>query len=657
MKFLTYDESRFRYIGGTIRNCWSMGGLPYLEDQYSPKDDLASRPAYPNVLASTYPSASENIWERCLQDQPVTGPEKFDSSAIVAAWVEGLFEYGAIDYSMMTLGVAEQVEFVLLCIVLLSDGDLRDPLFVIAEASGETPTTFQQEYQAVDSLNADQISLLHLWWCAVHLVVDVADWYSWKGMSDPVSREMLLRRPMRWNEPGFDYDPSIGFAHTTPMFISKKQSDSFLSRFCQPSAAAWFSKHVVCGNQFLADPMQAVDRLVEWFHGPSLAYATCDALAWMKLNTHSWCKPFSSQQGGACDLSQIAMIPGQPQSFINSCAGQPPPTYFVPDAKLDGRQAWIHNWSPNDVGGDDCTPYYLGTDGSYRLEEWYWDAKLTSFSPPAGLDCIPGSFVRRALVKQGGCGSVGSMLVVACSGMNIPALLGKRSGNHKSVLLPVLGLGLVHGDDLWNPGGALFPARDLWLPEEIALGPIYLRRFVAESLIQTTGEKPNFSNLGSTAEDQIELAANIRAYCRQRQYFLSMLENAQTDPRYAQTALDAALFIASQLGAAFTAIREWMSRKNPIHPASEEKISLPADFHLLKEAPGAYWPGWDSLVSSCMNNMGWSTDPYEWPLRVRDEPRIQSKVAELHVWFGLLGSYNIHPDFQAVLDKLLGTVP
>ena len=111
-----------------------------------------------------------------------------------------------------------------------------------------------------------ECDLLTVWWAAVHVAVDWADWYGWTSSLFPMSR--LYGRPDRSDDGNSTVELDVGFAHTTPLyFLKRKNGYSPHLFFCNPSVAAYFSKYVVCRNEYVATPLAAIDRMVEWFGG------------------------------------------------------------------------------------------------------------------------------------------------------------------------------------------------------------------------------------------------------------------------------------------------------------------------------------------------------------------------------------------------------
>jgi hypothetical protein len=478
----------------------------------------------------------------------------------------------------------------------------------------EQPASYDHGYDGLkwsyDWLSAAEVDTILIRWAAVHLAVEFADWYPW-SMADfgDYGMEVMARRYEYPSLPVPPFDVAstaglqkyyaskglapedslrgvkseVGFCHQSATAIRTKKDGTDLLYFLpyefrNPAAAAWYARMGLCkeagGSSWdqvldkddaLENAWKAISILTEWYHGPQNLYSSCHPLAVVKetfdpgslwddadhrANVGTW-----TDLAGDYEVKIPGSSPPQNKKVWPICEygihedKQPYPFQLLSCTK-DGRQPWVHSAM---VGG--------------HIENWYWNERFqknTQFRPPFSTRTVD----RLRKTKTEGCHETSYFFAAIATAMNIPAGYAETLATHSSpkdsaavesigfttehhtVVLPVWGLCLPHGDALGAPGAALFPAHELFADMNVVLGPasrwlalldqgMYLkpgvtyRHFVGH-------EEPVVPGLPCPKDCCAELCQSVAhvRYWIARRYFEALLAHA-TDPRYTQIALDA----------------------------------------------------------------------------------------------------------------------
>jgi len=482
------------------------------------------------------------------------------------------------------------------------------------------------EDQLEVALTYEQARHLFLRWAAASLAIDCMNWYPWSLAGDTTALSTFLQ----WETPS----SLLGCPHTSFLGLTPVGTGKYLvpKSLVNPAAATTFARFelfaqmkATCpgwgpspgATKVISNQTEAVRMLVEWFHGPQNAYTPCDALA---------CATVCSPPGGWTEEALNQCPPGV----------QPFPLLGCPQ---DGTQAWIHlHGGPGDP-----------------VQAWYSNQVAGNLGVPVQ------SFGYLKKVKQGGCGQASSFFVAVAAGMNIPALYGftlllvtygcpsateiaYALGHNYTVKLPTMGLALWHGDDLWGPGGSLFPGDQLFVGHDVALATAYLARLLISKGVTIEywtplgdGGFPKLVPVSAVAQTDAKLVQTARhtEYWVTRYLLERFLDNADKDP-YVQIALDAFLYRATAkcsppvpacldcgsqqpedfLGV-FGALKSWMV-----------KTCNPHTYPLIKVAS----------VYPSVYRADWGVSP---PTTVWEEQAVQGRLYELIAAFGLdKTSYN-----------------
>jgi hypothetical protein len=629
---LDADEERFRYVqtgaaefDGPMGNMPTLWGPPdtivhdWLTDVNRPTPDCSAAGGGPVVL-----------WA------PLGTVDMSHLETKADLYVDVLLKNGSISSS-------DDVACLIMFLLSFFNGHMN--LSFIPEADLEQLYVTRLQSHGEGFLSGGELHLLHLWWAAVHLGVDVAGWYSWSLADDEAAAQILLAPPTVDTAAASGLRPYHALTHRSTVYAlapaDKTGGWNPHLMFCNPTVAAYFARAEVCRYAQPSQPLDAVDLIVDWIHGPENVYCTCDSLLKAVAHPEGWCwlhkQPSPGSVGFGMDLAMWTLVSAGGEALAqDKCA-------------YDGSQAWVHGTRCNIIDPS-CLPNYKGHFGPWSLSGWYNDRIVPLVEAPDGVrvHTSPGEpglgFVIRA--KRQGCGPTSWLLAACAAAMNVPAVwglvpIGSGGFIHTTVLLPLHGLAISHGDHLWGPGASVFPARDLWVDHNVALATAYFRREVFEQF--------GAYGSGSTYGRMQEIVYAAARYVTARQYFRAMLQSAR-NPRYRQVLLDAILFKAQELTqinflgigepVAFSAIREWSNHANPIHPANVANYTETSTLG-----------GWAfSAVSRVPELLGddWPASAQCWPVTCWNEPSIQARALEAASYFNLnsLG-YTLPPDLLA----------
>lgn len=423
-------------------------------------------------------------------------------------------------------------------------------------------------------LNFKDARRLHYRWAAVRLHSELANWYPWSLLD---FGQAGIDNSTKWKV--FPNSGPTGWRPDAAIYYSEAiltDAELWVQRpWTNPLEASLFSLSLL-GDSIIPNSgplaaLMAVNLLTEWFHGPSNAYDACLVIEC----EHKWCKVTYGPEGekiisGICkDLTNPLNI--QLYDFVQN------PPFPLKQCQIDGHQAWIH--LPETFVS--YYPWFVG-----QLEK---------------LGVVPYTFRMLSQWKMGGCLTAAEFFVGAISAANVPAemplnslagtvsaKLGLTAQVHAAVFLPVFDLALLHGDDLWGPGGALFPSSELWLPGQLAFGHMdYAEKLPPELHWGSSHYYANWDDLSLQHKEQKISEAQFAAgatfllfglynrYLAGRSYLISMLKAAYFSP-YTKVVRDAIIFKASKFGEsgsglAFGAIREWATvMDNPAYVPPED---------------------------------------------------------------------------------------
>ena len=424
-------------------------------------------------------------------------------------------------------------------------------------------------------LTNDEFTRLRSRWAAVHTMIEVNAWYNWSIADSPTSLSCFTSKYIYHTAdagnpantansviPNY-YDKDIGIVgleHNCflPQKHGTERSNEVNGAYRNPASAAIFGLYLASKHR-LATGFDAVSAVVEFIHGQSNAYAT----SWPIVGYNKTIKP-----------TTVAAPPPNPVDVNwdnvnwglgNSTFENPPKAMFhVP---LDGNQAWIHA--------------IRGGQG-YAPSDWFSNELVNH-------NVTPTSFGAMRTYKIGGCGPMSHFFVAALAGMGVPAVWGINTWAykdgidfHSTVRLPLWGLGVYHGDDLWGPGASLFPARDLFFEEEVVFSAARdIKKLFDSGFVYydpNNNKMPVAPPLSIGWNDAktiplraTQFARNLQTasfsqYLVGRAYISRILRAGLDIADRRQVLLDAVVYRAcgqSPIKKAFGAIREWMKGYNP----------------------------------------------------------------------------------------------
>lgn len=486
-------------------------------------------------------------------------------------------------------------------------------------------------------------AILHIRWVAISVGVDLAGWYPWSPVDEPAAMNSLIRVPyIHDHDDPIERAPRYGPTHESALACRREYLGGQLIGYrfhpllLSPAVAASFARFELTGSNSPASQWEAIERLVEWFHGPGFAevgiaaYQTIgDPLAsafWMNQN---WTGVNPYACGGMMDLATVPLWGG---------------AFPVTSVLVDGMQGWIHPpWAQLTFNGG-CSTYALG--------DWWEESMgaLMAPSAPAGINVTDGpSYGRSRYLKMGGCGPAAHFFQATTLAMNIPSqttpiMIGDYNV-HVGLRLPTMALGLTHADQLWGPGASLFGADRLFDSDAVVLATAFAQGIF---MGQPEWMDPALrANLNAT----LAFTAELTHYYVCRNYFSAMLDGYQ-DPTYRQQLLDSIVFQSNAAygGMAFGALHEWMfDCVNPLHPNQTPVLqnNILGQFGACTNGDLAL----ATLIAPRVHLPTWPADPPDFPRRVWHEAEIQAKCILGYDSYNLKHLYTLPVDLE---DEALG---
>jgi len=351
-------------------------------------------------------------------------------------------------------------------------------------------------------LSPYELLLIRVRWLAVHLAVELADWYPWSisDFGEDGIRQLVRARQfpitLNWKTTASSHSGFLGdvlqsldmvatdeeklgallgmtaFATECMLPVVTAPEGAFVDNiFRNPSEPCLFAHKDLYGQSLgvpgglqwsftssnpLDNAYQAVCSLIEWFHGPANTYTASDPL----------------QRAGTTFAKTVAFK--TLEQFADKCMtlGLDEAPFEIVDTVRDGRQAWVH--------GD--------ISFNCALKSWYISRKFYAEYGESGGEYYGPDYALLSRLKIGGCQEAGRFFAATLAAMNVPVVTGNPMfsmgvafpddaktfgyrGAHFGLWLPWRNVALEHADLLWGPGASLFPAEKLFINADVVLAP------------------------------------------------------------------------------------------------------------------------------------------------------------------------------------------